>query len=213
MLFQNKITLRYCASGWFYYRNTGWPKSLCSPDDCIVNIKCTETFWSLCILRCTVLQTSNILTVFIWQNQPDAQYLKFISFWNNTVLFQNKINLRYCASGWFYYRYTEWPKSLCSPDDCIVIIRCTETFWSPCILRCTVLQTSNMLTVFGDSQGPICEHYPWTNVHVGPQWASQSRVGQCQGSLNARSICTGINLKFSINFSVKLNEYFCVLTL
>jgi len=31
-LFQNKINLRYCASGWFYYRN---------------------------ILRCTVLQTSN----------------------------------------------------------------------------------------------------------------------------------------------------------
>jgi hypothetical protein len=32
MLFQNKINLRCCASGWFYYRN---------------------------ILRCTVLQTSN----------------------------------------------------------------------------------------------------------------------------------------------------------
>ena len=32
VLFQNKINLRYCASGWFYYRNT---------------------------LRCTVLQTSN----------------------------------------------------------------------------------------------------------------------------------------------------------
>jgi len=31
VLFQNKINLRYCASGWFYYRN---------------------------ILRCTVLQTS-----------------------------------------------------------------------------------------------------------------------------------------------------------
>ena len=33
VLFQNKINLRYCASGWFYYRN---------------------------ILRCTVLQTSNL---------------------------------------------------------------------------------------------------------------------------------------------------------
>jgi hypothetical protein len=32
MLFQNKINLRYCASGWFYYRN---------------------------ILRCTVLQSSD----------------------------------------------------------------------------------------------------------------------------------------------------------
>jgi len=33
------------------------------------------------------------------------------------VLFQNKINVRYCASGWFYYKN---------------------------ILRCTVLQTSNL---------------------------------------------------------------------
>jgi hypothetical protein len=30
------------------------------------------------------------------------------------VLFQNKINLRYCASGWFYYRYVPMP----------VVIRC-----------------------------------------------------------------------------------------
>jgi len=29
--------------------------------------------------------------------------------------------------------YTGWSKSLCAPDNCIVIIRCTETFWSPCI--------------------------------------------------------------------------------
>ena len=61
-----------------------------------------------------------------------------------TVLFQNKINLRYCASGWFYYRNTGWSKSLCASDDCIVVIRCTETFWSPCILRCTVFQTSTL---------------------------------------------------------------------
>jgi hypothetical protein len=37
------------------------------------------------------------------------------------VLFQNKINLRYCASGWFYYRN---------------------------ILRCTVLETSEMNCVY-----------------------------------------------------------------
>jgi len=43
-----------------------------------------------------------------------------------------------------------------------------------------------MLTVFGDSWGLICEHCPWTDVDVGPQWASHSREGQCQGSLNAR---------------------------
>jgi len=31
--------------------------------------------------------------------------------------------------------YTRWSKILCAPDVCIVIIRCTETFWSPCIIR------------------------------------------------------------------------------
>ena len=29
--------------------------------------------------------------------------------------------------------YTGWSKSLCAPDGCIVITRCTDTFWSPCI--------------------------------------------------------------------------------
>jgi len=29
--------------------------------------------------------------------------------------------------------YTGWSKSLCAPDDCTVIVRCTETFWSLCI--------------------------------------------------------------------------------
>ena len=32
------------------------------------------------------------------------------------------------------YNTTGWSKSLCAPDDCIVIVRCTDTFWSPCIL-------------------------------------------------------------------------------
>jgi len=27
---------------------------------------------------------------------------------------------------------TGWSKSLCAPDDYSTIIRCTETFWSPC---------------------------------------------------------------------------------
>jgi hypothetical protein len=31
------------------------------------------------------------------------------------------------------YIYAEWSKSLCAPAFCIVIIRCRETFWSPCI--------------------------------------------------------------------------------
>ena len=51
VLFQNKINLRYCASGWFYYRN---------------------------ILRCTVLQTSDSY-IFIWNcwfySHSEHQYM------------------------------------------------------------------------------------------------------------------------------------------
>jgi len=56
---------------------------------------------------------------------PDAVWTVLDSWWwtermseTCTVLFRNKINLRYCASGWFYYRN---------------------------ILRCTVLQMSKTL--------------------------------------------------------------------
>jgi len=27
---------------------------------------------------------------------------------------------------------TGWSKSLCAPDDYKTIVRCAETFWSPC---------------------------------------------------------------------------------
>jgi len=36
---------------------------------------------------------------------------------------------------WPSFRYTEWSKSLCAPVDCVVFIRCTETFWSPYIIH------------------------------------------------------------------------------
>jgi len=29
--------------------------------------------------------------------------------------------------------YTGWSKSLCAPDDYNTYVRCTKTFWSPCI--------------------------------------------------------------------------------
>ena len=29
--------------------------------------------------------------------------------------------------------HTEWSKHLCAPDDCTVIVRCTETFWTLCM--------------------------------------------------------------------------------
>jgi hypothetical protein len=37
--------------------------------------------------------------------------------------------------------YTGWSKSFCVPDNLMVIIRCTETFWSPCIYVCIKVPT------------------------------------------------------------------------
>jgi len=33
----------------------------------------------------------------------------------------------------FLGHYTEWLKRFCAPDDYNTEVRCTETFWSPCI--------------------------------------------------------------------------------
>ena len=32
----------------------------------------------------------------------------------------------------YQHEYIGRSKSLCTPDDCTVIVRCTKTFWSPC---------------------------------------------------------------------------------
>jgi len=69
--------------------------------------------------------TLPIFGISVWHT-PNAVCTVLNSWWwterpseTCRVLFQNKINLRYCASGWFYYRN---------------------------ILRCTVLHTSKLLT-------------------------------------------------------------------
>ena len=36
---------------------------------------------------------------------------------------------------------TGWSKSLCTPDDFIVIVRCTETFWSSCTIYILYIHT------------------------------------------------------------------------
>jgi hypothetical protein len=64
----------------------------------------TEPLWHTPDAVCTVLDS------WWWTERPSESC---------SVLFQNKINLRYCASGWFYYR----------------------NIW-----RCTVLQTSHAVT-------------------------------------------------------------------
>ena len=65
------------------------------------------------------------------------------------VLFQNKINLRYCASGWFYYRN---------------------------ILRCTVLQTSNQILWKFVQWKPSCSI--WTDRQTDGHDGTNNRVPQ-----------------------------------
>jgi hypothetical protein len=65
-----------------------------------------ESVWHIPDAACTVLDSW-------WWTERTSETCR--------VLLQNKINLRYCASGWFYYRN---------------------------ILRCTVLQTSNLLYTY-----------------------------------------------------------------
>ena len=48
--FQVGTTLFYGHALKFNIQNTGWSKSLCVPNDCIVIIRCTGTFRSLCVL-------------------------------------------------------------------------------------------------------------------------------------------------------------------
>jgi len=65
----------------------------------------TEPLWHIPDAVCTALDS------WWWTERPSETC---------RVLFQNKINLRYCTSGWFCYRN---------------------------ILRCTVLQTSNTMNI------------------------------------------------------------------
>ena len=50
-------------------------------------------------------------------------------------------------SSCFTHPYTGWSKSLCAPDDCTVIVRCTETFWSLSIMTLILNITSCELDV------------------------------------------------------------------
>jgi hypothetical protein len=45
----------------------------------------------------------------------------------------------------FQLHSTEWSKCLCAPDNYNTIIRCTETFWSPCISQKVTVE---LVTVF-----------------------------------------------------------------
>ena len=90
--------------------NTGWSKSLCAPDDYTVIVRCTETFLSPCIIP-------------RWR-------------WVAVTAYKCHLLQQHNVSGGSTPRIfnTGWSKSLCAPDDYTVIVRCTETFWSPCII-------------------------------------------------------------------------------
>jgi len=59
--------------------------------------------WHIPDAVCTVLTPDDV-----WRDRP-----------KHVVLFQNKINLRYCASGWFYCRNILWCTALQTATSCI----------------------------------------------------------------------------------------------
>jgi hypothetical protein len=108
-LLPSSVPCYYKTVVWIFY-NTGWSKSLCAPDDYNVIVRCTETFWSPWWLQCNRHVHRDVTRPSLPSSVPC--YYK-------TVV-------------WIFYN-TGWSKSLCAPDDCNVIVRCTETFPSPCI--------------------------------------------------------------------------------
>ena len=96
--------------------------------------------WLFLLIHTTMHGSINMKPV--W-NIPDAVCTILDSWWwterpseTCRVLFQNKINLRFCASSWFYYRN---------------------------ILRRTVLQSSN-LSVFFNFNSVICRSFEKTRL-------------------------------------------------
>jgi hypothetical protein len=77
------------------------------------------------------------LRLYIQHQVYVIQVLWLLASWNEIKLqFQNKIKLRYCASGWFYYRYIAFHNT---------------SVWSFSTLRVTLLitvQTADLRQVF-----------------------------------------------------------------
>ena len=49
--------------------------------------------------------------------------------------------------------YAGWSKSLCAPDGCVVIVRCIETFWSPCLCKIIVKRVKSLVPSVGHHSG------------------------------------------------------------
>jgi hypothetical protein len=88
--------------------------------------------------------TQNIQSLWWCHNQGQLYLtgltivLKFIHLISIQIAKQNNWmevqNCPGCKSNEISNKNTGRSKSLCAPDDCTVIVMCTETFWSPCII-------------------------------------------------------------------------------
>jgi hypothetical protein len=70
--------------------------------------------------------------VVMWQHTFSMPVMRTV--WRREMDNQNtRLNSEICIYCVFvlFCLCTRWSKSLCVPDICIVIISCTETFWSP----------------------------------------------------------------------------------
>jgi len=94
---------------------------------------------------------------------------------------------------------TEWSKSLCAPDDYNTEVRCTETFWSPCIFSPSVPFTTSKVTPnvykllatvnfrFYDVM-VYTARFPPPLTHIPEQHVSERRPKQSSNSPNSNAV-------------------------
>jgi hypothetical protein len=121
--FYSKTNQMHNISNLFYFGTTIYMFWMVSPSIIrslrLYTQAATEPVWHIPVAVCTVLES------WWWAERPSKTC---------RVLFQNKINLRYCASGWFYSRN---------------------------IFRCTVLQKSNQLNPVWITSSPAFNSLFW----------------------------------------------------
>jgi len=109
----------------------------------------------------------------------NAQQAKLVHLFKNTKTnVKNNMWFNICISMHLLVYCTGWSKSPCAPDDCIVIIRCTETFWSSCICKQYILM--HILGTYIDYSVCICIHHWSQGVFDDFWWCSWlCRICKC----------------------------------
>jgi len=125
------------------------------PDDCTVIIMCTETFWSPCSTRSTVTSPGrkrvtrmagdwNVFRVSVGGTARKRPLVRHIR--DNIVVDRQGWSLKLRVD---FSLFIQSDPKVSTPDDCTVIVRCTETFWSSCSMVKTSCVVSTILNLRG----------------------------------------------------------------